>query len=96
MRSVKAEKNRIEEKVNQLLEEIHSIGPVMRGSVTMMGKRHKQPYFSVSMKGKTKVMYLGNNRAKTAEEYAGNYKPLMELVEEMTMLNMELLKLEKP
>ena len=62
----------------------------------MMGTRHKQPYFSVSMKGKTKVMYLGSNRAKTAEEYAGNYKRLMELVEEMTVLNMQLLKLEKP
>lgn len=93
---MKSEKNRIEEKINQLLEEIHSMGPVMRGSVTMMGTRHKQPYFSVSMKGKTKVMYLGSNRAKTAEEYTGNYKRLMELVEEMTMLNMQLLKLEKP
>ena len=93
---MKSEKDRIEKKVNRLLEEIQGIGPVMRGSVTMMGKRHKQPYFSVSVKGKTKVIYLGSNRAKKAEKYANNYRRLMELVEEMTILNMELLKLEKP
>ena len=93
---MKSEKDRIEKKVKRLLEEVQGIGPVMRGSVTMMGKRHKQPYFSVSVKGKTKVIYLGSNRAKKAGEYANNYRRLMELVEEMTILNMELLKLEKP
>ena len=93
---MKSEKNKIEKRLNQLLEEIQGIGPVMRGSVTMMGKRHKQPYFSVSVKGKTKVIYLGNNRAKKAKQYAENYRRLMELVEEMTILNMEILKLETP
>lgn len=93
---MKFEKNRMEKRLSQLLEEIQGIGPVMRGSVTMMGKRHKQPYFSVSVKGKTKVIYLGSNRSKKAELYASNYRRLMELVEEITILNMEILKLEKP
>ena len=91
-----ADQRKIEERLNLLLEEIHGIGPIMRGSVTMMGKRHKQPYFSVNVKGKTKVIYLGSNRAKKAEIYVQNYKRLMELVEEVTLLNMELLKLERP
>lgn len=93
---MKSEKKEMEKQLNQLLVEIQGIGPVMRGSVTMMGKRHKQPYFSVSIKGKTKVIYLGRNRAKKAKQYADNYGRLMELVEEMTMLNMEILKQEKP
>ena len=93
---MKSEKNEMEKRLNQLLKEIQGIGPVMRGSVTMMGKRHKQPYFSVSVKGKTKVIYLGSNRTKKAKQYADNYSQLMKLVEEMTMLNMEILKLENP
>ena len=93
---MKFDKNGMEKQLNQLLVEIQGMGPVMRGSVTMMGKRHKQPYFSVSVKGKTKVIYLGSNRAKKAKQYADNYGRLMELVEEMTMLNMEILKQEKP
>ena len=91
-----SEKNERGKRLSQLLEEIQGIGPLMRGSVTMMGKRHKQPYFSVSVKGKTKVIYLGSNRAKKAKKYTDNYRRLMELVEEMTLLNMERLKQENP
>ena len=69
------------------------IGPMMRGSVTIMGKKNKQPYFSVGIKGKTKVMYLGDKRAEIARKYSENYKRLLEIVEEMTIINMEILKL---
>ena len=41
---------------------------------------------------KTKLIYLGKKRETRAKEYSANYKKLLEIVEEMTILNMELLK----
>ena len=79
--------------LDSLLDEMGQIGPMMRGSVTIMGKKNKQPYFSVGIKGKTKVMYLGDKRAEIARKYSENYKRLLEIVEEMTIINMEILKL---
>jgi hypothetical protein len=68
---------------------IRNMGPVMRGSVTIMGTRHKQPYFSVSVRGRTRLIYLGNERAKTARRYVDNHRKLAALVDEMTLLYME-------
>lgn len=80
---------------NDLLEELQAIGPVMRGSVTEIGpKNNKQPHFSVSIEGRTKLIYLGKKRELQAREYSQNYKRLMEITQEMTLLNMELLKLQ--
>ena len=78
--------------LTRLAEEVKKIGPMMRGSVTIMGKKNKQPYFSVGINGKTKVIYLGNKRAELAREYTANYKKLLTIVDEMTILNMDLLK----
>jgi hypothetical protein len=85
---------RIERKVAKLQSAIRELGPVMRGSVTLMGKRHKQPYFSIGVRKRTKVIYLGEKRAVRAREYVANYRKLLRLAEEMTILNMELLKME--
>ena len=90
------EERKILKKIEELMGDMQALGPVMRGSVTMMGRRHKQPYFSVSINKKTKVMYLGDRRAAKAREYSQNYRKLMTMVDEMTLLQMELLKLEGP
>lgn len=84
----------ISQEIKALQVKLRKIGPVMRGSVTIMGKKNKQPYFSVSMGGKTKVVYLGDKRAKKAKKYTENYKEMMAITDEMTLLQMELLKLE--
>jgi len=52
----------------------------------------QQPYFSVSIKGKTRLIYLGEHRAKAVPQYVANYRRLAELVDEMTLLQMELLR----
>lgn len=64
----------------------------MRGSVVVIGTRNKQPYFSLNKDKKTRLIYLGRKREAKAREYSENYKRLLEIVEEMTILNMELLK----
>ena len=68
------------------------VGPVMRGSVVVIGMRNKQPYFSLNKDGRTRIIYLGQKRQRLARQYAANYKRLQEIVDEMTELNMLLLK----
>ncbi len=85
-------KDDLKEKITRLIEEIKTIGPMMRGTVTIMGKKNKQPYFSIGIKGKTKVMYLGNKRAQLAREYVANYKKMSAIIDEITITNMDLLK----
>jgi len=57
-----------------------------------IGTRNKQPYFSLNKNKKTRLIYLGKKREDKAREYSQNYKKLLEIVEEMTIINMELLK----
>jgi len=75
-----------------LQKELRSLGPVMRGSVVSIGTRNKQSYFSLNKDQKTRLIYLGAQREAKAREYSANYKRLLEIVEEMTLLNMQLLK----
>lgn len=87
---------KIKARISKLQQAIGDLGPLMRGSVTLMGSKNKQPYFSVGIQKKTRVIYLGDKRAEKANEYVANYRKLLELVDEMTLLNMELFKLEGP
>jgi hypothetical protein len=41
---------------------------------------------------KTHLIYLGKKREGKAREYSRNYTKLLEIVEEMTIINMTLLK----
>jgi hypothetical protein len=79
-------------RVGELRKELCRLGPLMRGSLVVIGTRNKQPYFSVNIKRKTHLLYLGRRREKKAKAYSQNYRRLQEIVEEMTVLNMRLLK----
>ncbi len=76
----------------ELKKQMNELGPVMRGSVVVIGTRNKQPYFSLNKNKKTRLIYLGKKREDKAREYSQNYKKLLEIVEEMTIIIMELLK----
>ena len=78
--------------VKELQRAMGTLGPVMRGSLVVIGTRNKQPYFSLNKDKKTRLIYLGKRREKLAKRLAANYKRLQEIVEEMTELNMILLK----
>jgi hypothetical protein len=84
----------IKRRADELRKELGGLGPLMRGSVVVIGTRNKQPYFSVNIKRKTHLVYLGRRREKKAKQYSQNYRRLQEIVEEMTLLNMRLLKLD--
>ena len=88
----KREIGKMKRKVRTLQRRLASLGPVMRGSVVVIGTRNKQKYFSLNKDRKTHLIYLGQKRAARAEEYSNNYKTMLEIVEQMTVLNMKLLK----
>jgi len=88
------ELGKVKRRVTTLRNKLAKLGPVMRGSVTVIGTRNKQPYFSMNKEGKTKLIYLGKKRESIAREYLENHKQLKKIVDEMTELNMIILKEE--
>jgi hypothetical protein len=88
----KQEITKLRNRVKALQRQMACLGPVMRGSVVVIGTRNKQSYFSLNKDKKTHLIYLGKKREAKAKEYSANYKTLLDVVEQMTMLNMTLLK----
>ena len=82
----------IRRKIRNVRKEMSKIGPMMRGTVVVIGTRNKQPYFSLNKDKKTHLVYLGKKKEALAREYSENYKKLLELIEEMTILNMTILR----
>jgi len=88
----KKELTKLNRRVKTLQSQLGKLGPLMRGSVVIIGTRNKQSYFSLNKNKKTRLIYLGKKREDKAREYSKNYKKLLEIVEEMTIINMTLLK----
>jgi len=86
-------------KIKKRLKELHQmmvdLGPVMRGSIIFIGNKKKYSHFSLNKDKKTHLIYLGKKRESKAREYSENYKKLLDIIEEMTTLNMTLLKEDK-
>jgi len=88
----KAESRKAKRRLQQLHKRLSQLGPIMRGTVVRIGMRNKQFYFSVNKDKKTRLIYLGNEREPLARRMSKNYQELLAVVEEMTSLNMDLLK----
>jgi len=83
---------KMKKRLIELRQEMERLGPVMRGSVVYIGTRNKQYYFSLNKDKKTKLIYLGNKRVERARICSNNYMKLLEIIEEMTDINMKLIK----
>jgi len=90
----KKEIAKMKRRVKALQGRMAGLGPVMRGSVVKIGTRNKQFYFSLNKDKKTHLIYLGEKKLERAKTYSDNYKMLLEIIEEMTVLNMKLIKEE--
>ena len=90
----KKEIAKMKRRVKTLQGRIAGLGPVMRGSIVKIGTRNKQFYFSLNKDKKTHLICLGEKKVDRARTYFNNYKMLLEIIEEMTMLNMKLIKEE--
>ena len=82
----------MKKELQKLQLQLAELGPLMRGSVVRIGTRNKQYYFSLNKDKKARLIYLGDKRVERARLYSDNYKKLLRIVEEMTILNMELLR----
>ena len=82
----------LERKLIHLRDKMFSLFPIMRGSVVVIGTKNKQPHFSLNKNKKTNLIYLGKSRWAAAKKCSANYKKMMQLVDEVTLINMELLK----
>jgi DNA polymerase III alpha subunit (gram-positive type) len=97
---MKKEKNDLKRKLKNLQNQINNIGVVARGSIVELNmkkgkKKYPANYFSTTINKKTKLYYLGKKRLEKAKEYHNNYLKLRELIDEITVVSMELLKLKK-
>lgn len=88
----KREIAKLKRRVKALQKQMGEVGPVMRGSVVFIGSPQKYSHFSLNKNKKTHLIYLGKKREARAKEYSDNYKRLLDIIEEMTTLNMKLLK----
>ena len=78
--------------IKALRQKLAGVGPMMRGSIVKIGKGKKQYYFSLNKDKKTRLIYLGDAKVDSAWKYSENYKKMLQIVEEMTILNMEMLR----
>ncbi|MCD4654193.1 hypothetical protein K8T06_09680, partial [bacterium] len=83
---VKEEIAKLKRKSRRLHNKLTEIGPVMRGSIAMIGTRKKQYHFSLNKDKKTRLLYLGAKRVETAREYSANYQKMVEIIDEMILL----------
>lgn len=88
----KEEIAKLKRKLRRLHKKLTELGPVMRGSIVLIGTKKKQYYFSLNKDKKTHLVYLGESRESIAREYSDNYKKMVEIIDEMTLINMTLLK----
>ena len=101
----KKSEQKLKRKLQSLKSQMATIGPVMRGSVVKLGTtcgnpkcrcakgdKHMQFFFSLTKNKKTKIMFLGNTRVVKAKQCVKNYRRLLKIIDEMTFINMELLK----
>jgi hypothetical protein len=88
----KEEIRKAQQQRKRLAKQLSAIGPVMRGSVVQIGTRNKQFYFTLNKDKKTRLIYLGKQREPIARRFSDNYKKLLAIIEDLTVLNMELLK----
>ncbi len=90
------ERKKIKKRLETLHQQMGEIGPVMRGSIVLIGNKKKYSHFSLNKDKTTHLIYLGMKREAKAKEYSENYKKLLAIIDEMTLLNMTLLKENDP
>ena len=96
----------LEAKRNQLEEQLHNLGPILRGSVVELsrpctyprcrkcqeGTRHPSIYHSQTKQSKTHLTYIPKSVQAEAIKWNHNWKDLLHIADELTKLNLDILK----
>lgn len=99
---------RLEKRRDSLLLHLRGLGNLMRGSVyttyvrcgapgcdCVTGEKHAKVHLSVNMKGRTRTAYVGERRAEEVGAWIAEYHRAWRLIEELTEVNLELLRPSK-
>jgi hypothetical protein len=102
---------RLADRRRKLFAQLSELGPVLRASLIerftqcgkagckcMRGERHGPAYYlTVSYaKGKTRQVYVPKGLRSLAEKWVGNYQQAMTVLEEISSINLELIRLKEP
>jgi hypothetical protein len=82
----------LDKRLQLLQSRIGSLFPLMRGSVVRIGTTIKRPTYSLNLKGKTHLVYLGEAKEPVAQAWIENYRKLQGIIDEMTLINIEVIK----
>jgi hypothetical protein len=109
MKNTKAQ--RLSVRRRALVEELAGLGPVLRASLIerftqcgkggckcMRGEKHGPSYYlTVSYaKRKTRQVYVSKDLKPVAETWVRNYHQAMTVLEEISSINLELIRLKEP
>jgi hypothetical protein len=109
MLSLKAQ--RLAGRRQKLFEQLAGLGPVLRASLIerftqcgkgeckcMRGEKHGPAYYlTVSYaKGKTRQVYVPKDLRPLAQKWVRNYQQAMTVLEEISSINLELIRLKEP
>ena len=82
-------------KLEKLELQVHQCFPLVKGCITIVGGNNKSPKFSYKKNGKSFSMHLGFNREPMARKYLDNHTKLSGIVNQMTEINLEIMKRKK-
>jgi len=85
----------LQKRLKKIQNQMGELFPMMRGCVVNIGMKNKQPKYSLNIEGKTKLMYLGNKKQGIAKKWIDNYRQQLKLIDEMTLINMEIIRRTK-
>lgn len=85
----------LQKRLKIIQKQMGELFPMMRGSVVNIGMKNKQLKYSLNIEGKTKLIYLGDKKQGIAKKWIDNYKQHMKLIDEMTLINMEIIRRTK-
>ena len=100
------ERRRLLQRRRLLVRRVAAVEEFVRGSVVLMkrkcirprcrrcaeGTGHPTWVLTVSEKGKTRTVYLGEKRLAEAQRLVANYRRMKEWIEEISRVNLALLK----
>jgi len=89
----------------RLVQELGRLGDIMRGSIVVLkrpcinphcsrcklGIKHPTVYYSVNIKGKTKLIYFPKVVQGAAKNMVNNYRTLKVLIDKISAVNAEIL-----
>lgn len=83
----------LEKRLKKLRDQIVDCFPLIKGSVTVVGGKRRQSRFTwKDEEGKAHSLYLGVNKEIIAKKYHTNYIRMSQIINEVSEINIELLR----